>query len=250
MPQFAGVTGLGYLLEGLKLALRPGLRLFVILPLLVNVLVFGGLIWGSVELFSSGLNWLQGAVPSWLTWLNWLLWPLFVVLLLFTVFFTFSLFANLIAAPFNGFLAEKTEVLLRGVDDFPAFSLKELAAMVPRTLVRELRKLGYFLPRAIPLFLLTLVPVINLVTIPLWVIFGMWMMAVQYLDYPADNHKMPWPTMLTWLRAKRWQSLGFGASVYGALLIPFLNFLVMPAAVVGAVCFWLKENGADSNQPK
>ena len=25
---------------------------------------------------------------------------------------------------------------------------------------------------------------------PLWLVFGIWMMAIQYIDYPADNNKM------------------------------------------------------------
>ncbi|MEG0820016.1 MAG: hypothetical protein RSG56_11275, partial [Brevundimonas sp.] len=44
----------------------------------------------------------------------------------------------------------------------------ELTAMVPRTLGREARKLGYFLPRAIALFILSLIPVVNIVAAPLW----------------------------------------------------------------------------------
>lgn len=245
MPPVA-LSGPHYLAEGLKLMLRPGLRLFVILPLLVNLLVFGGLIFGSVNLFSGWLDQLTGSIPDWLSWLNWLLWPLFVVLLVLTVFFSFSLLANLIAAPFNGFLAEKVEVVLRGRDDFPPFSLAELTAMVPRTIGRELRKLAYFLPRAIPLLILTFIPVINLIALPLWVLFGVWMMAIQYIDYPADNNKLSWQDMLAWLRAKRWQSLGFGGAVYVALLIPFANILVMPAAVAGATLFWVREREAQA----
>ena len=132
-------------------------------------------------------------------------------------------------------------LVLRGRDDFPPFSLAELSAMVPRTVGRELRKLGYFLPRAIPLLILTFVPVLNLLAAPLWILFGVWMMAVQYIDYPCDNNKVSWDDMLAWLREKRWQSLGFGGTVYLSLLIPFVNILVMPAAVAGATLFWVRE---------
>ena len=87
---------------------------------------------------------------------------------------------------------------------------------------------------------------INLVAIPLWLLFGVWMMAIQYIDYPADNNKLGWNEMLTWLREKRWQSLGFGGSVYLALLVPFANILVMPAAVAGATLFWVRERQAQA----
>jgi CysZ protein len=83
--------------------------------------------------------------------------------------------------------------------------------------------------------------VLNLLAVLLWILFGIWMMAVQYIDYPADNNKLGWNEMLAWLREKRWQSLGFGGTVYLALLVPFFNILVMPAAVAGATLFWVRE---------
>lgn len=238
------LSGPQYLSEGLKLVLSPGLRLFVLLPLAINTLLFIGLIALAVQQFSGWVDSLMPSLPGWLGFLEYIIWPLFVALVLLVMFFTFTLLANIIAAPFNGFLAEKVEVVVRGRDDFPPFSWGELLAMVPRTLRREMRKLVYFLPRAIPLLILTFVPGINIVAAPLWLLFGVWMMAVQYIDYPADNNKLGWDEMLTWLRSKRWQSLGFGGATYLALMVPGLNILIMPAAVAGATLFWVREGGA------
>ncbi|MFJ4053310.1 sulfate transporter CysZ [Pseudomonas sp. NPDC089743] len=235
------LSGPQYLREGLKLVLSPNLRLFVLLPLAINLLLFGGMIYFAGHQFGLWLDALLPTLPDWLSFLSYILWPLFVALLVLMVFFTFTLVANIIAAPFNGFLAEKVEVVVRGEDNFPAFSWGELVAMVPRTFGREMRKLGYFLPRAIALFILSFIPVINVIAAPLWLIFGVWMMAIQYIDYPADNNKMSWQDMLAWLREKRWQSMGFGGITYLALLIPGVNVLMMPAAVAGATLFWVRE---------
>ena len=237
------LSGPQYLGEGLKLVLSPGLRLFVLLPLTVNLLLFAGLIGFAVQEFSGWVDAFMPSLPEWLSFLQYLLWPLFVLLVLVLVFFSFTMLANIIAAPFNGFLAEKVEVVVRGQDDFPAFSWAELMAMIPRTVGRELRKLAYFLPRAGALLILSFVPGVNLLAAPLWIVFGIWMMAVQYIDYPADNHKLGWNEMLAWLREKRWQSLGFGGITYLALMIPFVNILMMPAAVAGATLFWVREGG-------
>ncbi|MCY1278157.1 Sulfate transporter CysZ [compost metagenome] len=242
------LSGPQYLREGLKLVLSPGLRLFVLLPLTVNVLLFAALIGFAVSSFSGWVDSLMPTLPDWLGFLGYILWPLFVILVLLMVFFTFTMLANIIAAPFNGFLAEKVEVVVRGQDDFPPFSWAELFAMVPRTLGREARKLAYFLPRAIALLILSLIPGLNLIAAPLWLLFGVWMMAVQYIDYPADNHKLGWNEMLAWLREKRWQSLGFGGITYLALLIPVVNLLAMPAAVAGATLFWVRERGEEAGQ--
>ncbi|MBB4816770.1 CysZ protein [Pseudomonas alcaligenes] len=237
------LSGPQYLGEGLKLILSPGLRLFVLLPLTLNLVLFIALIGVAMQQFSGWVEAFMPSLPSWASFLEYLIWPLFVILVLLMVFFSFTMIANIIAAPFNGFLAEKVEVVVRGQDDFPPFSWAELTAMVPRTVGRELRKLGYFLPRAIGLLILSFIPGVNLVATPLWFLFGVWMMAVQYIDYPADNHKLGWNEMLAWLREKRWQSLGFGGSVYLALLIPFVNIVMMPAAVAGATLFWVREGG-------
>ncbi|WP_271103951.1 sulfate transporter CysZ [Pseudomonas tohonis] len=237
------LSGPQYLGEGLKLILSPGLRLFVLLPLTLNLVLFIALIGFAMQQFSGWVDAFMPSLPSWASFLEYLIWPLFVILVLLLVFFSFTMIANIIAAPFNGFLAEKVEVVVRGQDDFPPFSWAELTAMVPRTVGRELRKLGYFLPRAIGLLILSFIPGVNLVATPLWFLFGVWMMAVQYIDYPADNHKLGWNEMLAWLREKRWQSLGFGGSVYLALLIPFVNIVMMPAAVAGATLFWVREGG-------
>ncbi|MDG9783245.1 sulfate transporter CysZ [Metapseudomonas otitidis] len=243
------LSGPQYLGEGLKLILRPGLRLFVLLPLTLNLLLFIALIGFAMREFSGWVDAFMPSLPDWASFLEYLIWPLFVALVVLLVFFSFTMIANIIAAPFNGFLAEKVEVVVRGQDDFPPFSWAELVAMVPRTVGRELRKLGYFLPRAAGLLILSFIPVVNLVSTPLWFVFGIWMMAVQYIDYPADNHKLGWNEMLAWLREKRWQSLGFGGSVYLALLIPFVNIVMMPAAVAGATLFWVREGG-DKTLPR
>ena len=244
------LSGPQYLREGLKLVLSPGLRLFVLLPLVINLVLFVGLIYFAGHQFSLWVDALMPSLPSWLSFLTYIIWPLFVVLVAFMVFFSFTMLANIIAAPFNGFLSEKVETVVRGTDDFPPFSWGELIAMIPRTLAREMRKLGYFLPRAIGLFILSLIPVVNLIAAPLWLLFGIWMMAIQYIDYPADNNKMSWQDMLAWLRQKRWQSLGFGGIVYLALLIPLVNILMMPAAVAGATLFWVRERGTETLEQK
>ncbi|WP_312441984.1 MULTISPECIES: sulfate transporter CysZ [Stutzerimonas] len=242
MPVSA-LSGPQYLREGLRLVLSPGLRLFVILPLTVNVLLFFGLIWFAVGQFSGWVDTFMPNLPTWLAFLEYILWPLFVMLVVLMVFFSFTMLANIIAAPFNGFLAEKVEVVVRGEDAAPPFSWAELLAMLPRTIGRELRKLGYFAPRALALLVLSFIPVLNLVAAPLWLLFGVWMMAVQYIDYPADNNKLSWADMMGWLRQRRWQSLSFGAVTYAALLVPVLNLLIMPAAVAGATLFWVREGG-------
>ncbi len=50
------LSGPQYLREGLKLVLSPNLRLFVLLPLAVNLLLFGGLIYFAGHQFGLWLD--------------------------------------------------------------------------------------------------------------------------------------------------------------------------------------------------
>ena len=50
------LSGPQYLGEGLKLVLSPGLRLFVLLPLTVNLLLFAALIGFAVQEFSGWVD--------------------------------------------------------------------------------------------------------------------------------------------------------------------------------------------------
>ena len=235
------LIGASYLTSGLGLIARPGLRWFVLLPLSVNIIVFAGMLYGLIQQFDQAMTLLVPSVPDWLQWMEYVLWPVFVVLLLVMVFFTFTLIAGLLAAPFNGLLSEKVEQQLRGQSIESPFSWRELIAIAPRTFQREWQTLGYFLPRTLGLVILSFIPMGNLLAAPLWLLWGVWMVSVQYVDYPADNHQFSWSETLSWLRERRWATLGFGSVTYLALLIPGLNLLIMPAAVAGATQFWVQE---------
>lgn len=232
------LSGAGYLLEGIRLIARPGLRRFVLIPLLVNILVFCGAIFLGVTQFETLMGTLEASVPDWLTWLEWLVWPIFIVLLFVLVFYGFSLVANLIASPFNSLLAEKVELLLTGQPlDQGDEGARMLAELLP-TLRDELGKILYSLLWAIPFLMLLFVPVIGAL---LWFLYTAWMLAVEYSDYPMGNHGLKFREMRRRLRGRRTLSLSFGAAAAGMGMIPVLNFLLMPSAVAGATAMWVRE---------
>jgi CysZ protein len=238
----APLSGPDYLRQGWQRVRQPGLRRFVVIPLLLNLAVFAALIGWGVRQFNIWMAQLMATVPGWLSFIEWLLWPVFALLVLLVLFFGFSIVANLIASPFYGFLAEKVAEKERG-EVSPPTSLREIMLVVPHAVGRELRKIGYYLPRLLILLLLSFVPVVNLVASPLLLLFGVWMMAVQYIDFQADNDQVSFIDMLRWMRGKRMLSLGFGLPVYVGMLIPLVNLLVMPSAVAGSTLLWVRERG-------
>ncbi|WP_207060610.1 sulfate transporter CysZ [Motiliproteus sp. SC1-56] len=234
------VKGGGYLLRGLQLLTEPGLRTFVIVPLIVNLLLFSTAIYLLIQQFGNWVDYWLSLMPEWLSFAEWLLWPLFALLVLLGVYFSFTLIANFIAAPFNGLLAERVEHRLRGTIP-PDEGWRELLASTGRALQRELAKLVYYLPRLLLIFILTLVPVVGFAAPLFWFFFGAWMMAIQYCDYPMDNNRVSFTHMRQLLKSRRLSSLGFGALVSLGMLVPVINLLIMPAAVIGATLFWVEE---------
>ncbi len=231
------VNGAIYFLRGFALILRPGIRGYVVMPLLINVIVFTALIYfGAGQLQS----FLDSMLPQWLEWLKWLLLPLFLIAALLIAFFTFNMIANLIAAPFNGLLAEAVERQLTGAGPEEG-GFKKILADIGRTFTSELRKLLYIGIRAVPILLLMLIPGVNVAASVLWILFSAWMLAVAYADYPMGNHAIAFPEQRNVLGRRRWLSLGFGGSVMVGLTVPVLNFLVIPSAVAGATAMWVEQ---------
>jgi CysZ protein len=94
---------------------------------------------------------------------------------------------------------------------------------------------------ALFVLLLTFVPGINALSPLLWFLLGAWMMSIQFVDYPMDNHRLDFAAVKEAVRQRRLSSLGFGGLVAFCASIPVLNFFVVPAAVVGATILWCEE---------
>jgi CysZ protein len=235
------IKGIGYLREGLRLIRRPGLRRYVAMPLLISVVIFSAAIVAGVHWLEILLGWLLGWLPDWLDWLRYLLWPLFALTGVLLVFYTFSLLTNLVAAPFNGLLAEAVERHLDGRTMEDAGGWRELLGDILPSLFSELRKLLYFALRALPLGLLFLIPPVNIAAPFLWALFSAWMMAIEYVDYPMANHRLHFAQQRKRLRGRKLLSWGFGGASLLMTMIPVVNFLAMPASVAGATAMWVRE---------
>ena len=105
------VKGINDCIGGFGLIFKPGIRRYVVVPLLINTALFGGAIY---LLYQQMDSWLQKLLPGWLAWLEWLIVPLFLITIALIVFYTFTLVANLISAPFNSYLSASVEQQLTG----------------------------------------------------------------------------------------------------------------------------------------
>lgn len=234
------IKGAKYAFSGFGLITKPGIRLYVLIPLLINTLLFTIVIIYGAHLLGDLMDWLS-AQWAWLEWITWLLWPVFVIIILLVVFFCFSIVANLIGAPFNGFLAAAVEAKLTARPQTETVGITNFFHEIWMGLKGEFRKFLYFLCRALPLLLLFIIPLVQAVAPIIWLLFAAWMMALEYMDYPMGNHSLFFPDIRQRVRAKRTLSMGFGSGVLLLTMIPILNFIAMPVAVAGATKLYLDE---------
>jgi CysZ protein len=231
MKLLAPLRGAAYLWRGFKLIGQDGLRRYVIAPLIINIVLFGGMIWYGADKFEMFIN---GLLPAWLDWLQWLLWPLFAITVLVAAFYTFTIIANFIASPFNSLLAIQVE---RRLSTTPT---AEAQFSVLESLTHEVKKILFLLGWAVPLGVLFLIPVLNLVAPFAWLLFSAWMLVLEYCDYPMANHGIPFAAQRRLVRSQGFLNLGFGAATLLATSIPIVNMFTIPAAVAGATALWVE----------
>jgi CysZ protein len=228
------IQGIGYFFRGLGLIGKPGIRLYVLIPLAINILLFGGLIAFGYSEFMDLVNYLAPDENSWLSWLRWILIPIFFIAALIIVFFTFTMIANLIGSPFNSLLAAAVEKHLTGSLPENNSDWKAVLKSIIPIMFAELKKMAYYILITIPFLILFIIPVINIIAPFLWMLMIAWVMAVEYTDYPMGNRNIAFAELRRRLKQRRFMAFGFGGSVMFAMSIPVLNFFVMPTAVAGA----------------
>lgn len=242
---FIGATR--YLGRGWQLVRQPGLRRFVLVPLLINVIVFsiaGWLLFGGV--FSWMSNWalFDRFGDIWLVEkLRQILQFVIGVILSVVLIYVFTLLANFIGAPFNALLAERVELYLTGKSPTNDPSMAFLIKSIPKTLRSELSKLLYLALWSIPLLTLGFIPLLNLTAPFVIFAFGAWMFSLEYIDYPMGNHGKFFKDAKNALRQRRSMALGFGFVVAVFSIIPVINLVIMPIAVAGATALYVEHMG-------
>lgn len=238
---FAGirsfVTGLGMLAE-------PGMRRYAILPLVLSVLAFAGLIVLAVFFFGDVAGWVRGQLPGYLAWTVWLLWIALVAVFVFGFYFTFTMVVGLVGLPIFMLLANAVERRMTG--HIPE-SHRGLLYLTWIGFWRQFPRfwyLGLWLVAALAATLiLAFIPVVNILITILWFVFGAWAFAVMMSDFPLGARDLPWKEQLVLIKRHRGRILGFGAAASGMALIPVLNLLLLAAATAGVTVTWIEALG-------
>jgi len=228
------VSGAMYLVKGVSMIFNPSIRRFVLIPLGINIVFFAALSFFFFNLASDFVDSIINNIPGWLQWLESIILVLVVMSLMIFVYFTFTLFANLFSAPFNGPLSTAVELQYAGKTIDSGLSTMESFKLLGPILADEGQKIFYSVTRSLPFLILFLIPGINIIATVGWFAMSAWILALQYADYPLGNRNIRFRNQRKQLQEKRWLVIGFGSMVALMLMIPVVNFLVVPAAVAGA----------------
>lgn len=243
------MSSFGYLLAGFKMLGNKGLKRWIAIPLLINIVLFTLVIWIMSTYVADWIAYsASGVQDTWFDFLEgvifWLMWLVFGVTAALFLYYFFLRIGFMIAGPFNSFLAERVEAQLTG-DILPETDYKTLLKEIWPTIKNETAKLGYELLRTLLVALLCLalsfLGPLSILTPVIWFLFNAWLYGFLYLDYPLDNNGFKLKQELEVLHRNRATTIGFGAGVALITMIPVINFFVMPAAVIGGTKLWVEK---------
>lgn len=234
-----------YIFTGLKLALSKECRLYIIIPLIVNVLFMSTCSYLLFTNIKALIFSLFEGLPDFLSFVAYVLSYLLGLMIIFVCGYFFSTVATIIASPFYGLLADKVEALINGThgDDM---GVVDLLKDIPRILAREFKKQLFFLPLALICLVISIIPVINVFSPIAWFLLTAWMGALQYTDYAYDNHKISFTLMMNDLKTHTIPTFTIGATVAFLLGIPVLNILIPPAAVCAGTKYYVEMQKVNS----
>ena len=174
-----------------------------------------------------------GGLAGALAWLYLHVFKYILYVLAFVImYFLFMVTANILAAPLYDHIAGRMLALAGSSRQGPALSFGRL-------MLEEIKKAVFVM--AAPLVLL-FIPVLGQVLAPA---AAAMVLALDFLDYPFCREEERFGVRLRRLAGNPLLLLGFGLP----LLIPGLNILLFPFAILGGTLLYLDLTGRSVNQP-
>jgi CysZ protein len=235
------ISGLAYPLRALSvLASRRGLRGYIRIPLLVNIVVGATIYAGLLTLGLRAIDSFVAGLPGWADLLSALLRVLLIVGLLIATGFVLVRLGVVLGAPWYAKLSNQLELLRTG-QPLPEESggLSTTLRDLGRALAFELKKLLLTLAIGLGLLLLNLIPVAGQVlAIVGGVALGATITCLDFFDYPLERRRLGFRQKLGLIRRTMPASAGFGLACLWLVSIPFVNLLSIPLCVAAGTLFF------------
>ena len=145
---------------------------------------------------------------------------------------SFTVIAQIVGQPFYERISDRIEHQLGAP---PAGADAPWWRTLPRASLESVLLLGLTLACSAPLFVLGLFPVLGQTVVPaLQAVVAGFFLAVELLAIPLERRGLRLAGRLRFVWRHRAQTLGFGVTAFLLFLVPLMNLLAMPGAVVGA----------------
>lgn len=222
---------------------KPKLILFSIVPVLINLLIYGTIFYFTFRWIYNTSSSVTGAdSPDALFYqelLHILVLFTTIILLLVICYFFFITIGGIISAPFNEQLSliveeELTHVKYVNPRGFFADSWISIKA--------EILKLGFYLSISIPLFFLNFIPVIGFIFSILNIIFSSFYNALDFLDIPMTRKEIRLKDKIRITNRGGMLSYGFGAIAFIIMFVPVINVLLKPLLVVSGTSLFFEKD--------
>lgn len=224
---------------------NPRLILYILVPFLINVVVFSAAVWLGVDFFGGTVveHLPRGDAWYWAL-LSWLVWLVAALLTAVLVFFSFTVVGNLLASPFNDLLSERAEEVLTGRIGALPFSLRQFFSDLLKTIFMEAKKMSLFVLVMLLILPLNLLPgfgtaLYTLLAVSLTLLF----LCFEYLSFVMVRKQQFFSAQRRYIFARKFLMLGFACGVVALLAIPFMQLFCIPLAVIGATRLWCEEAG-------
>lgn len=222
--------------EAHRLVVKHKLWGYMLIPGIINVILFTLFIWGvftfasfmaSLVLDILGLTASSDGFLGVLKDIIYVVVSLLVKISLLLIYYSVYKYIILILlSPILGMLSERTERILTG-KDFDTTPLQFVKDFV-RGLKLTLRNFLIEITCTIIAYLLVFIPIVNLF-IPLVLFFiSSYFMGFSMIDYTNERHKLSIPQSLQFMRNNKGAAIGTGFIFNLLFLIPFVGWLIAP----------------------
>lgn len=178
-------------------------------------------------------------IPEGDTWywqvVAWLVWLLSLFLALVTAAAAYVLLGSAAVAPWLDQLAARTEVIVSGGELAPSSS--SWGALVWQSLSNSLRPLSMLMVWGAGALIFFWLPPL---AAAIWSYAGIRFLMFELIDTPASRRDWNYKTRKYKLDQERWFYLGFSGVAALLLIVPVVNLIVIPAAVVALTVKLLK----------
>lgn len=233
-------AGFSYPLRAIALLRQhPKLLIYVLIPIVVNIVVGGTLY---TWLISTGFDridlWVM-QLPQWAAFLEYILRVLLAIILLIATGLLLLQFGAILGSPLYGRLSEKLEIIRTGHKPEDVPGIGSIVRDLWRAIVFEIKKLLLLVCVGLPLFVIGFFPGVGTAIATVGSIgLGTTIVCLDFFDAALERRRLKFRSKLNLIRRSLPASGTFGLVCLGLVSIPLLNLVAIPICVAAGTLFF------------